>query len=302
MKTILVGFDGSDESRDALHLAKGLAELEGAKLDVASVFLYHPLAPRAAVDPDQEAKYFEWAFSEARSELPGTPISPRQVRLSDISPARALNNLAEEEGVDLIVVGSTHRGQLGRILPGSVGERLLHGAPCAVAVAPRGYARGEHFGLGLIGVAYDWTPESELALEEAARLARGLDCTLQLITVVSTVSPEGLERELDREGLRKTLHAATSRLKQVNPDLAVEEALEEGDPAAVLARHGVELDLLVIGSRGYGPARRTLLGSVSCEVMRTAPCPVIVVPRGAAPGSPRPGERSVADGAADSTE
>lgn len=51
-----------------------------------------------------------------------------------------------------------------------------------------------------------------------------------------------------------------------------------GDPAAVLAEHGVEADLLVVGSRGHGPLRRALLGGVSA-VTGAAPCPVIVVPR-----------------------
>ena len=62
-----------------------------------------------------------------------------------------------------------------------------------------------------------------------------------------------------------------------------ETKLAEGDPAAVLADQGVELDLLVLGSRGYGPVRATLLGAVSAEVMRTAPCPVVVTPREAGP-------------------
>ena len=39
------------------------------------------------------------------------------------------------------------------------------------------------------------------------------------------------------------------------------------------------MDLLVVGSRGYGPLRRVLLGSVSSELMHSAPCPVMVVPR-----------------------
>lgn len=53
-----------------------------------------------------------------------------------------------------------------------------------------------------------------------------------------------------------------------------------GDPARVLeaaAREG--LDLLVLGSRGFGPLRRVLLGSVSSELVREAPWPVMVVPR-----------------------
>ena len=69
------------------------------------------------------------------------------------------------------MVGSSHRGKLGRVLPGSVGESLLRGAPCAVAVAPRGYAGAEHPAIGLIGVAYDGSEEAKLALGEAERLA-----------------------------------------------------------------------------------------------------------------------------------
>ena len=68
--------------------------------------------------------------------------------------------------------------------------------------------------------------------------------------------------------------------------LPVEAVIEEGDPAAVLARNGVDLDLLVIGSRGYGPVRRTLLGGVSAEVVRTAPCPVSSCPAAPPPGDP----------------
>ena len=45
------------------------------------------------------------------------------------------------------------------------------------------------------------------------------------------------------------------------------------------------VDLLVLGSRGYGPVRGTLLGSVSVAVVRAAPVPVLVVPRGVEPGS-----------------
>jgi nucleotide-binding universal stress UspA family protein len=50
-----------------------------------------------------------------------------------------------------------------------------------------------------------------------------------------------------------------------------------GDAAANLEEEGVELDLLVIGSRGRGPIKNLLLGSVSADVMRRAPCPVVVV-------------------------
>jgi nucleotide-binding universal stress UspA family protein len=53
-----------------------------------------------------------------------------------------------------------------------------------------------------------------------------------------------------------------------------------GDPAAVLAEASADrLDLLVLGSRDYGPVRSVLLGGVGHAVLRAAACPVIVVPR-----------------------
>ena len=57
------------------------------------------------------------------------------------SAAHGLDDVAEAEGASMIVVGSSPRGARRRISPGSTGERLLHGAICPVAVAPRGHAR-----------------------------------------------------------------------------------------------------------------------------------------------------------------
>ncbi len=54
-----------------------------------------------------------------------------------------------------------------------------------------------------------------------------------------------------------------------------------GIPAEILVERSGELDLLVLGSRAYGPLRHALLGSVSATVMRGAHCPVLVLPRGA---------------------
>jgi nucleotide-binding universal stress UspA family protein len=59
----------------------------------------------------------------------------------------------------------------------------------------------------------------------------------------------------------------------------VETVIEEGDVVDGLTGQAVELDLLVIGSRGYGPIRRVLLGGVSTAVTRFCPCPVLVTPR-----------------------
>ena len=261
MTTIVIGFDGGEESRDALRLGSDLSHSMGAELIVA-----------AASRPDDfavtEAQRFVEIFDEARRELPHRDFAMREMR--GVAPAAGLKDLASLEGADLIVIGSTHRGKLGRAVPGTVADRLLSGASCAVAVAPRGYARGEHFGLGLIGIAFDGSPESELALRHAVQLATRLYARLRVITIAPDT-----DAVVDDHAHDVSEHA----LAELPPWVTAESAVEHGDPARALARHGVDLDLLVIGSRGYGPLRRTLLGGVSADVMRTAPCPVLVVPR-----------------------
>ncbi|HEY7150695.1 MAG TPA: universal stress protein [Solirubrobacterales bacterium] len=267
-QTIVIGFDGSAESRDALELGGRIARLEGATVIVVACFP----PPRADMDEGGfERRLAEDSaplFAQARSRFQGLGV--RTVALGASSPAEALHDVAEAEQAAAIVVGSTHRGAIGRILPGSVGEQLLAGAPCSVIVAPRGFARGEHFGFGVIGVAHDGSAESRIALAEGARLAAAMDGTLRLIRAADE------RARVDDERTALEGEAASAGVGS-----HVEAVLVEGPAAPVLADQGIELDLLVIGSRGRGPVRRTLLGSVSAEVMRTAPCPVWVTPRGA---------------------
>ena len=81
-------------------------------------------------------------------------------------PARALHDLAVQEGASIVVLGSSRRGQLGRVLPSAVTDRLLHGAPCPVAVAPVGFSfeDADDGPRRLIGVAFTDTPDGHAAL------------------------------------------------------------------------------------------------------------------------------------------
>jgi nucleotide-binding universal stress UspA family protein len=285
MTRIVVGFDDSDESRDALRLGRDLARAEDAELEVAAALSNAPLEIGVDYHEDALEERFDQLFGHAERELGEVGFGRRELR--DSSPARALTELAEAEDPEMLVVGSTHRGAIGRVLPGSVGERLLTGSPCPVAVAPRGYGDREHFGLGVIAVAFDGTAEAKLALHEARRLALRLGAVVRLVGVVPPVhdiparighTAPGYARALEAH-FREALDGAAAGLVG---ELTVETLLQHGDPAATLEAQGVEVDLLVIGSRGYGPFRRALLGGVAAEVMRTAPCPVIVVPRASA--------------------
>ena len=90
---------------------------------------------------------------------------------------------------------------------------------------------------------------------------------------------------LRRERQEKLAHAVAA----LDPDIDASEKLLDGDARELLARESGELDLLVVGSRGYGPLRAVLLGSVSSALVRSAESPLVVVPRAANGDTPTPG-------------
>jgi nucleotide-binding universal stress UspA family protein len=166
------------------------------------------------------------------------------------------------------------------VLPGSTGERLLHGAPCAVAVVPNGYRESEHGAPARIGVGFDGRDESLAALHGAAELCRALGAELEIIRAFKPdVAPVDVDILAD---LEMTARAELDDAFEALPALRrAGRVFVERDPVDVLVERSHDLDILVIGSRGYGPLHAVLLGGVSGRVIRDAACPVIVVPRGA---------------------
>jgi nucleotide-binding universal stress UspA family protein len=281
MKDMVLGFDGSEESLDAVALARRLGEKGDGELHVAVVFPWDPLP--VTVEEYERSRDEHFAEVQAQLEPALEKGSFTLHQLCESSVAGAIGDLAEEVGAELIVVGSTHRGKAGRVYPGSMAERLTQGAPCAVAVAPRGYAAGERDGAGVIGVGYIGTAECKLALELAAKLAGELGLSLKLIAAVPEFLTPGRIGGTDvgysravQEEVEGELADARSQLPE---GIAVETVMERGDAAEILSGQTDGLELLVLGSRGYGPLRRVLLGGVSTALMRTASCPVVVTPR-----------------------
>jgi nucleotide-binding universal stress UspA family protein len=296
MRKVIVGFDAGAESDDALVLGNALADADAAELHVAIVLPRTRIPFERAVAGGRLSEQLdERLYESVASQLGSADFVPARLdgAIAGRSAARALHEYAEEQQADLIVVGSCRHGKIGRVLTGSVGESLLRGAPCAVAVAPRGFAQQERRGFDLIGTAYDGSPEAALALKEAGGLSHSLNAQLRLITVVPTphgvvnVQVEELERTALRRQYRGILEWGASNVEEGAEEKTV---LLEGDPAIILADQGSQLDLLLLGSRGYGPIRSALLGAVSSAVIRTASCPVLVTPRGLA-GDSQPSER-----------
>jgi nucleotide-binding universal stress UspA family protein len=215
------------------------------------------------------------------------------------SPAAGLHRGLAEERPALLVAGSPMRAGHGRVGLGTTTERLLDGAPCPVAIAPRGWTERP---LGAIAVAMLPSPEGRAALDLAAALAYAAGVPLRLVMVLSD-SPDadeaaelaqaltseqafagvgGGEPDEEPRGAAAVLGPAlTSAAHDRAPRIEAGADVYVGDPTDTLVRASARAGLLVLGSRAYGHGAEVHAGGVARSVLTRARCPVVLVPRGA---------------------
>ena len=294
-KPILVGYDPSSPDHAPVEFAAAAARFTGAPLIVASVHSSSSALGVAGSDlvEEQLGRRRRPARASTKRRLSADGVRAECRALPGTSAPRALHQAAEEFDVGLLVVGSTDRGSVGRVLLGSTAQRLVHGAPCPIAVVPHGWQAGG--GINTIGVAFVDTPEGHQALTGAMALARragallrvlsagkekgfgktfgGGDAMTRAVTYADVASADRVEAE----------HSAEAAVAGAT-DVEIDYDVSVGDPADFLVAASERLDLLICGSRGYGPARAVMLGGVSRRVTAEAHCPVIVLARGTEAG------------------
>jgi nucleotide-binding universal stress UspA family protein len=282
---LIVGYKGEAGS-DVLVFAKRWVRASGEKVEVVTVYPGPaPIGP-GRVDAEWVAYGREEAerlLAEAKAELTDAfPASYHSIGAD--SASHALHDLVEADPDTVVVLGSRKTRGLRRTSPGSTAERLLQGSTGPVALVPWDYESTEDHDLERVAVAFVDTPDGHAALPHASSLAPRLGATLTVLTVVpdTRVVPSfgdvrrfGAEQKAGYQAaLDEALTTLPAEVKATGQllDGSVVDALSDLTPDTV--------DLLICGSRGYGPARRVLLGGVSSRVLRHARVPVIVVPRG----------------------
>ena len=249
---VIVGVDGRQEGLDALALAERLASLDGAELVVVAAYPYAPLSSRI-LDAPTDAAGAARALDQARRALGRRAAD--LVTVPGSSPGRTLHEMAETRDAAVIVVGSSHHGPVGRLVLGGVTAETLRRAPCAVGVAPRGWANGAR-ALHRIGVAVDGSERDRSAVTVATQLA-------ELVDPKATV---------------RTVHVETAVSRTRSGHDVEASVYLEGESADALAAHSAQLDLLVLGSRGRGRIGSVVLGSVAARLIGMARCPVLALP------------------------
>jgi nucleotide-binding universal stress UspA family protein len=282
---ILCPVDFTEVSRRTLRYAAATAKWFGAKLVVLHVW---PLGQPANVIPSLVTA--EALARLTRQEVPGdVDVEVRFEHERDV--AAEITRDAAGFRSDLIVIGDHGRTGIDRLLSASVSESVLRAAPCAVLVVPHHalhpLAPGD-VAFDRLLCAVDFSAPSIEGLSTSLTLAEDADARLTLLNVVDApghldeVSPVNQAERLALDAADRATRL--QRLREFVPPSArtychVETDVTEGKPAAeiLLAARERASDLIVMGAGGRGALASLVLGSTTHDVLRQAPCPVLVI-------------------------
>ncbi len=278
-KKVVVGIDEETHGRDAIALARRLADPH-AEIVFAHV---HPAMTAAAMTA---------AAMTSGLDARGCPEETHDLLVAAIresgidawlrwigSPnvGAGLQAIARESDADLLVVGSTDRGRITRTVLGNPTTETLAEADCAVAVAPHGYADRSH-ALQRVGVAYDESPASEAAMGLGRRLAEALGAELSAFEVVPP--PRGM-LEPRRHQVEKAVLALKNARDHISEHAGVEGHVACGHAVEQLAGYSSTVDVLVAGARGAGLVALLEHPSTTAALTDVVQCPLLVLTRGA---------------------
>jgi nucleotide-binding universal stress UspA family protein len=131
---ILVAYDGSPESKLAIERAAEIAKLEGAEVAVISVVPITASGRGGGIDPTDDVPEHARQLDDAIAQLAALGTHAREIETVG-HPADAIIQTAENEGTNLIVIGSRGQSGIKRFLMGSVSTHVSQHAPCNVYIA-----------------------------------------------------------------------------------------------------------------------------------------------------------------------
>jgi nucleotide-binding universal stress UspA family protein len=297
---IVVGIDGSGTTRAALRTAFLEAARRGADLEVVATYTDALIRTGGAASavPDLQTVRAETAtrtraaVEEVRNEL----LVEDLAGLGDVgvrriveegAPAPALVDRAE--GAGLLVVGSRGRGAMASALLGSVALHCVTHAPCPVLVV-HGDPQVRPPASAVVVVGLDGSEVGMAALREGVAEAGRLGCRVEVLaaysqdfywTDVYTASPPATDharatvREHAEQAIRTVTTEQSARPGAPLPPISV--AVVEGPADEALVERSADALMLVVGSRGHGPIRGLVLGSIALHCAIHGRCPVLVV-------------------------
>lgn len=278
-KKILVAFDGSESSKNALRQAITLAESEQCWMKVLAVVPVYEgdLELVGVSDIGNVLKGPVDRLVRAAEEIVASASVNVITDTEQGEPYEKIIDVAEEESCDLIVMGRRGLRRIERVLMGSVTSRVISHSSRDVLVVPRGAS----IGWKKILIATDGSEPSARALDRAADFASSHGGELAVLSVADVPAefhgeaPDIVERLVEQA--RERAEAAKSQA--VRKGVTAEALVRQGDAHQVIVDMAAELgaDVIFMGPRGRKGVKKLVMGSVTEKVIGYATCPIMVV-------------------------
>jgi nucleotide-binding universal stress UspA family protein len=285
LRSVLVATDLTAESDELVRSAATLARQVGARLH-----LVHAVEPPAwrADGFGSDVLFMQRSIHEARSALEdqirrtASGLAPGPTRTVAYERAHtAILQRAKELEVDLLIIGA-HRGGLARRVLGTTADRIVRSAATPCLVLPRPL----RMPLERVLVPTDFSAQAREALQVSLAWGGALggqdgSIRVRVLHVAPALQQPGLHgREASTLGIEDDIRSVSSAWRGPAETVLEPRAVLADDPADQVLREAddFEADLLVLGTHGHGALGRALIGSVSSEVARLSPRPVLLVP------------------------
>ena len=279
---IVVGVDGSAASDAAVSWAVREAAMRNVPLTLVHMFkTFVPTFPQiplpsgvAEWQEDDGRKVLEQAVKIAKDAVPTDQQTAITSEVKGSPPVATLIEMSHE--AEMIVVGSSGRGAVGRALLGSVSSGVVHGAKCPVAVirAEASYMPRSDRAPVLVGI--DCSPASELALAIAFDEASFRGVELTALHAWSDVAVYQIPWVDWKDEAERSLAEYLAGWHERYPDVKVNRVITLDHPGRALTEESESAQLVVVGSHGRGGVTGMLLGSVGHVVVHSVHTPVIV--------------------------
>lgn len=300
---ILVPLDGSELAEKAIAPAALIAAACGRQEDPtdnqARLDLLRVVSPMAllAADPLLYDDMIRMSTDEAQSYLDKVSATidaaPAIVETRTVSgsPADAIVQYIEENGVDLVVISSHGRTGSSRWVYGSVAEKVMHHAVCATAII-RAHVAVEMFQNRKILIPLDGSQLGERALNPALSLAENMGSDVFLLritpgrgTLPESMTPAGGSGEQTLSAAEQQERAEAEKyLQQISTGQDYQRVffdvqVTDGDVADAIVSYAEanQIDLIVLSSHGRSGIGRWLHGSVAEKVLRGANCATLII-------------------------
>jgi nucleotide-binding universal stress UspA family protein len=284
MTSVLIGVDGSEDSRTALRWAAVVAD--ALRLPLRALWAWqYPTDALLTVgrmelpSPARSDELIEAQLTKLVEEVLGDRATDVVLEVGR-GPAAAALLGAAENGPAMIVVGSRGLGGFKGLLLGSVSRQLAEHAACPVTIV-RHTAPVPPVRLETIVAGTDGSQDAERGLRYAADIAAKAGAELVVAHATGpgeVVYPLGVQPQVDLDVRWERVEEWCAPLRAMGVDYEV--VVVEGDTRTALLdlARDRSADLLVIGSRGHGPVGQLLLGSVATSLAQHSELPVTIVP------------------------